>query len=172
MNALAWRRFGIRLRLLTPAALTLSVVFVSVVPVGLSGLPEVTPFFTLMVVYHWSIYRPELLPAPAVFVLGLVQDGLSGGPLGLFALILIIVYGLVSMQRRTFLGKTFPVEWFGFSLVVVGATVASWLISCVYYVTLVDPWPVALQGGLTLATYPCIVWIFARVARTALRTAQ
>ena len=99
MNSLTWRRFGIRLRLLTPGALTLAAVFVSVVPVGLSGLPEVTPFFALMAVYHWSIYRPELLPAPVVFVLGLAQDGLTGGPLGLFALILIVVYGLVSTQR-------------------------------------------------------------------------
>lgn len=171
MTTLAWRQFGIRLRLLTPAALTLFAVFVSVVPVGLSGLPEVTPFFTLIAVYHWSIFRPELLPAPAVFALGLVQDSLSGGPLGMFAFILVIVYGMVSMQRRTFLGKTFLVEWFGFSLVVVGATLAGWLIACIYYVTLVDPWPVALQGCLTLATYPCIVWVFARVARTALRTA-
>ena len=172
MNSVAWRRFGIRLQLLTPAALTLAAVFISVVPIGVSGLPEVTPFFTLMAVYHWSIYRPELLPAPAVFILGLVQDGLTGGPLGLFALILVIVFGLVSMQRRTFLGKSFQVEWFGFSLVVLGATLVSWLISCVYFVTLVDPRPVVLQGILTLAIYPCIVWIFARVARTALRPSE
>jgi len=169
MNSLAWRRFGIRLRLLTPGALTLAAVFVSVVPVGLSGLPEVTPFFALMAVYHWSIYRPELLPAPVVFVLGLAQDALTGGPLGLFALILVVVYGLVSTQRRAFLGRTFPVEWFGFSLVVLGTTMAGWLISCIYFVALVDPRPVALQGALTLATYPCVVWIFARIARTALR---
>ena len=106
-----------------------------------------------------------------MFVFGLVQDALTGGPLGLFALILVIVYGVVSMQRRTFLGKTFPVEWFGFSLVVVGASTISWLISCLYYVALVDAQPIALQAALTLATYPCVVWVFARVARTALRTA-
>lgn len=172
MNSIAWRRFGVRLRLLTPVALTLAAVFVSIVPVGIPGLPEVTPFFTLMAVYHWSIYRPELLPAPAVFILGLVQDGLTGGPLGLFALILVVVYGLVSMQRRTFLGKSFQVEWFGFSLVVFGVTLVSWLISCVYFTTLVDPRLVVLQGILTLAIYPCIVWIFARVARTALRARE
>lgn len=171
MSSVAWRRFGVRLRLLTPAALTLAAVFISVVPLGVSGLPEVTPFFTLMAVYHWSIYRPELLPAPAVFVLGVVQDGLSGGPLGLFALILVVVYGLVTMQRRTFLGKTFSVEWFGFSLVVLGATLASWLISCIYYATLMDPRPVILQAGLTLAIYPCMVWVIVRVTRTALRAA-
>ncbi len=171
MNLPAWRHFGIRLRLLTPAALTLAAVFVSVMPVGVPGLPEVTPFFALMAVYHWSIYRPELLPAPAVFVLGLAQDGLTGGPFGLFALILVVARGLVSTQRRAFLGKTFPVEWFGFSLVVLGAAVAGWLISCIYFVALVDPRPVALQGVLTFAAYPCVVWIFTRVSRTALRTA-
>ena len=63
MKGLAWRRFGIRPRLLTPAALTLAAVLVSVVPGGLSTSPEATPFFALMAVHHWSIYRPELLPA-------------------------------------------------------------------------------------------------------------
>ncbi len=172
MNSIAWRRFGIRLRLLTPVALTLAAVFLSVVPIGVPGLPEITPFFTLMAVYHWSIYRPELLPAPAVFILGLVQDGLTGGPLGLLALILVIVYGLAFMQRRTFLGKSFQVEWFGFSLVVLGVTLVSWLISCMYFVTLVNPQLVLLQGILTLAIYPCVVWIFAQVARTALRAPE
>tara|TARA_Y100001960_G_scaffold258891_1_gene278535 strand:- start:2049 stop:2567 length:519 start_codon:yes stop_codon:yes gene_type:complete len=172
MNSITWRQFGIRLRFLIPAVLTLMSVFVSVLPIGVFGFSEVTPFFALMAVYHWSIYRPELLPAPAVFVLGLLQDGLTGGPLGLFALILIIVCGLASMQRRTFLGKSFQVEWFGFLLVVLGATLVNWLISCVYFMTLVDPRLAVLQGILTLAIYPCIVWIFARIARTALRTPE
>ena len=171
MKGLAWRRFGIRPHLLIPAALALSAVLLSVVPGGLSALPEATPFFALMAVHHWSIYRPELLPAPFVFALGLAQDGLTGGPLGLFALVLVVVHGLVSTQRRVFLGKTFLVEWFGFAFVAVGATLVCWLIACVYFAALVDPRPVALQGILTFAVYPCVVWIFARIARSAQRTA-
>ncbi len=171
MKGLAWHRFGVRPHLLIPATLTLAAVLLSVVPGGFSALPETTPFFALMAVYHWSIYRPELLPAPVVFTLGLVQDGLTGEPLGLFALVLVVVHGLVSTQRRAFLGKTFLIEWFGFAFVAVGATLACWLIACVYFAALVDPLPVALQGILTFAVYPCVVWIFARVARATQRTA-
>ena len=171
MKGPGWRRFGIRPRLLTPAALTLAAVLVSVVPGGLSISPEATPFFALMAVHHWGIYRPELLPAPVVFALGLAQDGLTGGPLGLFALVLVIVHSLVSTQRRVFLERTFLVEWFGFAFVVVGATLACWLISCVYFAALVDPRPVALQGILTFVAYPCVIWIFARAARSVPRTA-
>lgn len=169
MSSLIWHRLGVRLRLLVPGAVTLGAVLISVVPWGASGLPESTPFYALMAVYHWSIYRPELLPAPAVFVIGVIQDGLTGGPLGLSALILVVVYGVVMMQRRTFLGKSFSLEWFGFSLVVLGSASASWLFFCLYHTTLTDPVPLLLQSGITLALYPCVVWVMVRITRSALR---
>ena len=57
-----------------PVLSTFLFVVVSVVPLNLPGFAIVTPSFALMAVYHWSIYRPDLLPQTAVFALGEIGD--------------------------------------------------------------------------------------------------
>jgi rod shape-determining protein MreD len=51
---------------LIPFTSTLVFVLLSVVPLQIPGFAVVTPAFALMAVYHWTIYRPDLLPPVAV----------------------------------------------------------------------------------------------------------
>ena len=39
-----------------------------------------TPIIPLVIVFFWSIYGPNYLPALSVFLIGLLQDLLTGGP--------------------------------------------------------------------------------------------
>ena len=59
------------------------------------GYAEIAPVLALMAVYHWAIYRPNLMPLWSIFVLGVLQDLLSGVPLGLYILVFLTVYGVV-----------------------------------------------------------------------------
>src|SRR6201987_873549 len=63
---------------LLPVATTLLAVLISIQPVAIPGYAALTPAFTLMAVYHWTIYRPNLLPPAVLFLLGLAQDLLAG----------------------------------------------------------------------------------------------
>ena len=65
---------------LVPFLTTLLFAFFSVVPFNLPGFAVVMPAFTLMAVFHWTVYRPDLLPLSAVFVSGLLLDLLNGTP--------------------------------------------------------------------------------------------
>ena len=67
---------------LLPVATTVLAMLLSIQPVHIPGYEAVTPAFTLMAAYHWTIYRPDLLPALALFVIGTLQDLLTGGPGG------------------------------------------------------------------------------------------
>ena len=69
-------------RQLTPFILTMFLVLLSAVPFQVPGLARVMPLFSLIVIFHWGIYRAELLPAYAVFIIGFFQDALSGVPHG------------------------------------------------------------------------------------------
>ncbi len=158
-------RIGRALRSMIPGLLLLLCIFVAALPLGLPYLADVTPFLSLMAVYYWSIYRPDLLPMWAVFLAGLVQDVVSGGPLGLMALVLLLVHGVGVSQRRVFLGKSFPVEWWGFGLVTLGAGVFAWIGASLYYTALVDVRTVGVQALLTVAIYPLVTRIFSRAAR-------
>ena len=153
------------LRLLLPGLVTFIAVLLTVLPLGIPFAAVVTPFLSLMAVYYWSIYRPDLLPPAVVCVLGVLQDMLTGGPVGLLALVLLLVQALAVSQRRILLGQAFSVEWAGLLLVVAGAGAVSWTLASVYYLALVPPVPFVVQALITVALYPLGSWLFARVAR-------
>ena len=155
---------------LTPTILTLLLVVVSAVPLGLPYFASISPLMAMMSVYYWSIYRADLMPAPAVFLIGLAQDLVSGGPLGLMALVLLLVHGLCVSQRRVFLSKPFLVGWWGFMFVAAGAVTIAWVLACLYYLSWFDPRPVAAQLVLTVALYPPLTWLFSRTETRLLRS--
>ena len=108
------------LRTLLPGLVTLLAVLITVLPLGVSFAAVVTPFLSLMAVYYWSIYRPDLLPPAAVFANWRAPGHSHGGPVGLLALVLLLVQALAVSQRRILLGQAFSVEWAGLLLVAVG----------------------------------------------------
>ncbi len=169
MTAQPLQRVSLALRGTVPLLLSLLLVVVSVAFYGIPDLAPVTPSLATMAVYYWGIYRPDLLPAPAAFLIGLVQDILSGGPTGMMALILLLVHAVVVSQRRVFLGKSFLVGWWGLAIVAGGAAVLSWLVASAWFGSFLPVWPVVYQALLTVALYPCFTWLFGQVHQKVLR---
>ncbi len=157
------------LRAILPGLVTLIAVLLVVLPFGVPFFAVVTPFLFLMAVYYWSIYRPDLLPPAAVFAIGILQDILTGGPVGMLALVLLLVQALAVSQRTVLLGQVFSVEWAGFLLVALGAGLASWLLASGYNLAVVPPGPFLAQGLITAALYPVGSWLFTRAARLTIK---
>lgn len=161
----------VRLLGLTPAALSLVAVLLAAVPFGLPFFGPVVPGFAVMSVFYWSIFRPELMPGWAAFILGLVQDALTGVPFGATSIILVLVQGICLSQRKVFVGKSFAIGWWGFVLMAGGAATVSWAIASLYALHLYDPRPVVVQFVLTVSIYPAVAWFFGRVEIAVLRRA-
>ena len=98
MNAGIWQKLDQKIREFIPFLFTLILVILSVIPMGIPGYTEIAPVLPLISIYHWAIYRPNLLPIWAVFVLGSLYDFLAGMPLGLFILVFLSVYGVVLLS--------------------------------------------------------------------------
>src|SRR5207249_2690838 len=86
-----------------PIATTVLAAVIAILPVQVPGYAALTPAFTLMAVYHWTIYRPDLLPPIGLFAIGLAQDLLGGAPVGIGALVLLLARAAVLRGRRYFL---------------------------------------------------------------------
>ena len=71
MNTALWQKLDQAARNITPFLLTLVLVFISVLPTRIPIYAEVAPVLALVAVYHWAIYRPNLMPLWCVFLLGL-----------------------------------------------------------------------------------------------------
>lgn len=158
-------------RNLSPFAVCVLLVPLGMVPLPMPGYTPVAPAVALIAVYYWSIYRPDLLPAVAVFAIGLLQDLLSGVPLGVNTLVLLMVHRVVTSQRRFFHGKPFLVLWWSFMLVAAGVALMSWVLVALLVGTLIDPRPVIAQYLLTLALFPGLTWVLVRAQRAFLKQA-
>jgi rod shape-determining protein MreD len=150
---------------LVPAVTILLMLVVSLVPLSLPYFSQVAPAVTLIAVFYWTIYRPDLLPPVAVFVLGALQDLIVGTPLGMSALVLLLTSGFVSSQRRALIGKSFAIVWLGFAVTALGVALLSWVAASLYFLTLVRIVPVLVQGAVTVALYPLFAWCLNQVHR-------
>jgi len=169
MKPSLWLRLDRWARRLTPVGLTLLLVILNIIPFQVPGFARVAPLFALIAVHHWAIYQPELMPAYAVFVIGLLQDMLSGVPLGLNTVVFLAVYGAVLWQRRFFVGKSFIITWLGFAVVGGGAMALSWILVSAYHLALVDPRALLYQYLLTLGFFPLLAWAFLRWQQAILK---
>ena len=68
-------------RSLWPFVLSLLLVIASVLPLQLSDFGRISPNLAVMATFYWAIYRPDLFPAPAAFLLALT-DGIPGSLFG------------------------------------------------------------------------------------------
>ncbi len=165
------QRADVALREATPALLTLVLIVFDVVPLRLPEFAVIVPSFALMSVYFWTLYRADLMPAPVVFGLGVFQDILSGGPLGVGAFVLLAAHGAVMNQRRVLMRRTFAIGWFGFFGVALGAFTLNWLIMTALSLTLFDPLAAGMQYIMTVALYPLVAGAMVALQRGWVRTA-
>ena len=171
MTPTLWQRMDLWARHLLPICLTLLLLLLSLVPLRIPGFSSVAPKLTLVSIYYWSIYRPDLLPVHAAFILGLLLDIVSATPIGVNALIFVMLHGFVSSRRRFFLGKGFLVTCWAFSVIGGAAIGLSWLLVSALTGHWMDMQPVLFVYFLTVASYPVFGWFLIRAQVALLRDA-
>lgn len=171
MKQNVWQRLDLLARNLSPFALTTLLVILGLVPLRVPDISPVLPSIAIIAVFYWSVHRPDLMPIWAVFLIGLIQDLLSAGPMGIGILSLLTVHGLVASQRRLFVGASMLLMWLAFALVAAAAMLTVWLLSSAYHGVMLEPGPAVFAYFLTVAFYPCLAWIFAQAQRAFLRQA-
>lgn len=169
MKVSVWQRLDLVARQILPSLLTIIMVMLAVVPLRIPGFAPVMPALAMIAVFYWSVHRPDLLPAPVIFFVGLFQDLLLGAPLGVNVVGLLAVHFVVAGQRRFFASRSFAIIWFGFVLVAFVAFTVIWLLAGLLNTALLSPRPFFFQYLTTIGAYPLLAWIFALVQRALLR---
>jgi len=151
-----------------PLTLTLVMVILNVVPLRLPDYAGLAPGFVLMAAFYWTVHRPDLMRPWAVFLVGLLDDVLSGTPLGVNALILLLVHWMIMSQHKAFRGQSFVVVWLGFAMIAFGAKLLLAIVVPLIGYGLLDPLALLVQYALTVALYPPIAFIMGRAQRALL----
>lgn len=148
-----------------PIATTVLAALLSIEPLYLVGYAALTPAFTLMATYHWTIYRPDLLPVLPLFLIGTIQDLLSGGLPGVTAVTLLLARAIILPQRHYFIDRPFPFTWAGFTLLTGGAMLFSWALHSLLAAELLDLRGPVLRALLTIAVFPIASFLLGRSQR-------
>jgi rod shape-determining protein MreD len=148
-----------------PIATTVLAALLSIEPLHLDGYAALTPAFTLMATYHWTIYRPDLLPAPLLFLIGTIEDLLSGGLPGVTAVTLLLARAIVLPRRHYFVDRPFPSIWAGFTLLTGGAMLFLWALHSLLDGELLDLRAPVLRAVLTVSVFPIASFLLGRSQR-------
>ena len=76
----------------------------------------VVPNFLSIVVYLWTLYRPDLMSRRMFILLGICRDAVMAYPLGIGILELVIISMIAKLFRRYVLERGFWVVFSGFIL--------------------------------------------------------
>jgi cell shape-determining protein MreD len=113
--------------------------------------------------YHGVVYRPDLLSAGLIFIIGCLQDGLAGYPLGVSSLKWMSLYGMLLLSKQFLFNQSFGIIWGGFIL----WSFADSLLTCMIFSYLKGKILFCelmfLEMGLTVALYPFFAFCLIRL---------
>ncbi len=169
MSSGTWQKLDLVARRITPFLITFGLVVLSQVPMHLPAPVPVTPAFAFASIYFWTLHNPDMLPAPAVFAIGLLQDILSGVPIGLNAFTMLVAYGIIVSQRRFFFGRSFLVLWWGFAAMAVFTGLLQWIAISLLAGEFLSIAVIAIEQLTAMALYPVLAYFFVGAHRSILR---
>ena len=146
-----------------PLAVALGGVLILALPLRLFESAVPTPLIPLLAIYHWSARTPDRIPAPAVLLIGLLQDFLLGAPIGLFACAYLAVRWLVLSQDDFLHGRDRMTLWGGFALASAAATLILWISASASAGRIASIAPAAYQMAFTVLLYPPFAALFDRL---------
>jgi rod shape-determining protein MreD len=160
-----WRQLDIAARYTFPIGSLVLGLFVIGMPFGLPGQAELWPVYTLACVYFWSLYRPASLPAPVVALAGVLLGLLGLSPLGLWAVLLLALQGVVLAVRRRLASQSFFLTWLVFCGLAVAVSALAWLLESLLTLRMLPAQPVLIEALFSVGLYPAVAGIFIRAHR-------
>ena len=163
MQPTVWQKVDSQARRILPFGLTMIVLLFGLTPTYIPGLAQITPMYALIAVYFWSIYRPDLMGYGPGFAIGILEDLLTGAPLGVCTLTLLLTQWIVFNRQKFFHAKPFGVTWLMFVLVAFGAVFLKWIVIGLVAENGLTPFGDLFAAYLiTVTVYPVIAWMFSK----------
>lgn len=85
------------------------------------------PILIYAVIYYWSLYRPDWIFVPGLFICGIIQDVVSGMTLGQTSLIFLALYGIVLQYVEFFKSTNFLLTWSIFIIGIISLNILMWV---------------------------------------------
>lgn len=115
-----------------PAILTILMVFFAAAVGHIPGMSHVMPLLVLINIYYWCMFYPGTLPYWFLFLLGLLQDTLSGVQIGFSSFVNVLVAFVIIRKLRVFSTMSFAVIWLRFVELALGTVALMWFMAVLF----------------------------------------
>lgn len=118
----------------------------------------ILPLLLIIVVFILTLQRRRKLPGLSVFAAGLLMDILTAGPLGYWAALFLLTYTIAVQYRVRAVRVEFGNLWLVFAVTALLAAGAGWGLASLYFVRIIDWWPMVIGGFVAIALFPLVAW--------------
>jgi rod shape-determining protein MreD len=91
--------------ILIPMAACMAATLLFAAPIRIFGLRPPEPVFAMVPCFAWAVLRPSMLAPLCLLILGLFDDLVWGGRLGVWGLGLLVAYAFVMISRNIMSGQ-------------------------------------------------------------------
>ena len=145
--------------LIVPALAVMLATFLLAVPIRVAGLRLPEPVFAVGLAFAWASIRPSAAAPLMLLGLGLFLDLFWAGPLGLWALCLLLAYGAVAGARPYMTGQGYAASWAFYAAAVAVALGSAYLFTTLDARESPSLWAVLSQALVTALLYPVVAWL-------------
>jgi rod shape-determining protein MreD len=160
-----WRRLDATSRYAFPFGFLFFGLILIGMPFGIPGQAEMRPVYAMACVFFWSLYRPSSLPAPLVALTGLLLDLLGLSPIGLWAVLLLLLQGATLASRRRLIPASFLLTWLIFTGLAGIFALLAWLAESLLTLSLLPVLPALAEIVFAFGFYPAFAGFFIRAHR-------
>lgn len=148
---------------LTGFVLTLAVCLIGyAAPSRFGSGPDLLPNLVMIGLFIWSVRRPWFVSPPVLLLVGVLQDLLTGGPMGVWALAYLIGFAFGRVRDADGAGAEVGVISVRFAIFALIAFGVAWAAGSVSIGAPVGLPALITEAALTILLFPAFAWAFAR----------
>jgi rod shape-determining protein MreD len=131
-------------------------------PLRIASGPDLMPMLPLMTLYIWSTVRPRFIPPIVIFVIGILNDVLTGGVLGVWALAYLIALTIARSRDEDGPTREFGPVWIRFLVILAIAIPVAWSAGSLAIGQPAPVRPLLIEGVASALMFPLLAFLFIR----------
>ncbi|AUH34441.1 rod shape-determining protein MreD [Paracoccus tegillarcae] len=136
----------------------LAILFLRILPLNAAFIGWPGPDLGLCLTFAWVLRRPDLLPAPMIGLLFLLEDIMLYRPIGLWAAFVLAGSEAARLREARWREQPFMIEWLRVALLIGAMVLGYRVVQILFLLPVPALGQVILQYIATVASYPVVVW--------------
>lgn len=130
-------------------------------PSSVVGLPDLTPSLPLIALFIWAVRRPWFVSPPVILLVGLLQDLISGGVMGVWALAYVAAFAIARPRSDEGAADLVPLT-IRFVVLALLAFGFAWGVGSAVIGVPAGVAPLITETIMTILVFQVLGWLFAR----------